>query len=159
MALAQGIVQLLRAAIGTTRPCPKKTGAAKCLKELLMSPRLRKIRLEAMRRSTMLAEFSICPLGKVGLSKEIAKVVDVLESCHINYTLGPLSTCLEGTPDQVFTAIRRCHETLARDHDRVVTHIKLYERKDGPHSLAEMIDAVEKHLGRRATRGAADPEC
>jgi uncharacterized protein (TIGR00106 family) len=106
----------------------------------------------------MLAEFSICPLGKVGLSKEVAKVVDILDSCGVKYRLGPLSTCLEGTPDQVFAALRRCHEAMAREHDRVVIHIKLYERKDQAHSLTGMVDAVEKHLGRRAVGGDAGPE-
>jgi hypothetical protein len=47
---------------------------------------------------------------------------------------------------------------MAREHDRVVTHIKLYDRKDQAHSLTGMVEAVERHLGRSATGANADPE-
>jgi uncharacterized protein (TIGR00106 family) len=107
----------------------------------------------------MLAEFSICPVGRVSMSGEIAKVAEVLESCGVKYNVGPLGTCLEGTVDQVLTAIRRCHEVVARDHERTITHIKLDDRKNHAHSLTNMVKAVENQLGRRAFGGGIDAEC
>jgi uncharacterized protein (TIGR00106 family) len=106
----------------------------------------------------MLAEFSVMPLGKLNLSKDIARIVEVLEGCGIKYTVGPLGTCLEGTMDDIFAAIRKCHEAIARDNARVVTHIKLYDRKDNPHSLKGIVNAVESHLGRRAFGGRIESQ-
>jgi uncharacterized protein (TIGR00106 family) len=107
----------------------------------------------------MLAEFSICPVGRVSMSGEIAKVVDVLENSGVKYSVGPLGTCLEGTLDDILAAIRRCHESMAHEHERIITHIKLDDRKGEAHSLTGMVKAVEKQIGRRAFGGGIDPEC
>jgi hypothetical protein len=48
---------------------------------------------------------------------------------------------------------------LARDHERVITHIKLDDRKHDGHMLAEMVPAVERQLGRRAFGPGIDREC
>jgi len=93
------------------------------------------------------------------MSGEIARVVEVLENCGVKYRVGPLGTCLEGNLDDILTAIRRCHEAMARDHERVITHIKLDDRKSQAHSLTGMVKAVENQLGRRAFGGGIDPEC
>jgi uncharacterized protein YqgV (UPF0045/DUF77 family) len=47
-------------------------------------------------------------------------------------------------------AIRRCHQVVALNHDRVVTTIIIDDRKNQPHHLAEMISSVEGQLGHRA---------
>ena len=98
----------------------------------------------------MLAEFSIYPLQTEHMSKDVAKVIETLESTEVHYHLGPMSTAVEGNWEQVMEAIRRCHQVLALSHDRVVTTITIDDRKNQPHHLAEMVASVEKQLGRRA---------
>ena len=97
----------------------------------------------------MLAEFSIYPLQTEHMSKDVAKVIETLESTGLPYHLGPLSTAVEGNWDQVMEAIRRCHQVTALNHDRVITMIKIDDRKNQPHHLAEMVASVEQQLGRR----------
>jgi uncharacterized protein YqgV (UPF0045/DUF77 family) len=45
---------------------------------------------------TMLAEFSIYPLQTEHMSKDVAKVIETLESSGVHYHLGPMSTTVEG---------------------------------------------------------------
>jgi uncharacterized protein (TIGR00106 family) len=98
----------------------------------------------------MLAEFSIYPLHAEHMSRHIARVIETLERTGLAYHLGPMSTAVEGDWDQVMEAIRRCHQLLAADHDRVVTMITIDDRKHQPHHLAEMISSVEQQLGHAA---------
>jgi uncharacterized protein (TIGR00106 family) len=95
----------------------------------------------------MLAEFSIYPLQAEHLSKDVAKVIEILESAGLDYRLGPMSTAVEGSWDQVLGAVRRCHEAVAQVHERVVTSIIIDDRKNQPHHLSEMVTSVEQALG------------
>ncbi|MCS6976248.1 MAG: MTH1187 family thiamine-binding protein [Gemmatales bacterium] len=97
----------------------------------------------------MLAQFSIYPMQAEHLSKDIAKVIETLEASGLDYRLGPMSTAVEGEWDQVLTAIRRCHEAVAQNYDRVITTIVIDDRRHQPHHLAEMIASVEQRLGRQ----------
>jgi uncharacterized protein (TIGR00106 family) len=96
----------------------------------------------------MLVQFSIYPIPAEHMSKEIARVIEVLESAGLDYRLGPMSTAVEGDWDQVLPAIRRCHEAVAQNYGRVITSIVIDDRKHQPHHLAEMVASVEQHLGR-----------
>ncbi len=98
----------------------------------------------------MLAEFSINPMNSEHMSRDVAKVIETLESAGVHYHLGPMSTAVEGTWEQVMEAIRRCHQMIALSHDRVITTITVDDRKNQPHHLTEMIASVEQKLGRRA---------
>jgi uncharacterized protein (TIGR00106 family) len=108
----------------------------------------------------MLAEFSIYPLQTEHLSKDVAKVIETLENTGLDYRLGPMSTAVEGDWNQVLAAIRRCHEAVTQNHDRVITTIVIDDRKTKPHHLSEMITRVEEELARRRVpRSNIDPLC
>jgi uncharacterized protein (TIGR00106 family) len=94
----------------------------------------------------MLAEFSICPLQTEHMSKDVAKVIETLESAGVQYHLGPMSTAVEGSWDQVMEAIRRCHQVVALSHGRVITTIMIDDRKNQPHHLADMVASVEQQM-------------
>lgn len=94
----------------------------------------------------MLAEFSIYPLDDGHLSEDLARVVDLLDECGLNYRLGPMGTSIEGEWDEVLSAIHRCHRTVAEaGHSRVVTNIMIDDRRDGGHSLHQAVARVEQH--------------
>jgi uncharacterized protein (TIGR00106 family) len=101
----------------------------------------------------MLAEFTIYPTDKTHLSKDVARVIEILEDIGVDYRLGPMGTAVEGDWEQVMSAIRRCHEAMGAGHSRVITTITIDDRKDQPHHLDEMVSAVERHLGHRAKYG------
>lgn len=97
----------------------------------------------------MLVEFSIYPLYAEHMSKDVAKVIETLERAGLPYHLGPMSTAVEGDWDQVMEAIRRCHQMIAMEHERVLTTITIDDRKNQPHHLADMISSVEQRLGHK----------
>ncbi|MBI1902496.1 MAG: MTH1187 family thiamine-binding protein [Planctomycetia bacterium] len=97
----------------------------------------------------MLAEFSVYPVAVEHMSKDVAKVVDVLSGTGLAYRVGPMGTCIEGNLGQVLAVIQRCHEAVANAHGRVVTTIVIDDRKDQPHHLAEVVPSVEKQLGHK----------
>jgi uncharacterized protein (TIGR00106 family) len=101
----------------------------------------------------MLAQFTIYPTDETHLSKDVARVIEILEDIGVDYRLGPMGTAVEGDWDQIMSAIRRCHETIGAGHGRVITTITIDDRKKQPHHLDEMVSAVEKHLGHKAKYG------
>jgi len=98
----------------------------------------------------VIAEFSIYPMGTEHMSKDLARVVEVLQGSELAYRLGPMGTCVEGDADQVLTAIRHCHEAVRTKHDRVITTIVIDDRGHEPHHLSERVACVEEQVGRTA---------
>lgn len=100
----------------------------------------------------MLAEFSVIPLQTDDLSRDVARVIDVLERCEVDFHAGPMNTALQGNWDQALGAIQRCHQAVSEHHNRVITTIIIDDRIDQPHNLTEMISAVEQRLGHKVKR-------
>ncbi len=108
----------------------------------------------------MLIEFSVYPLDGTHLSKDIAKAIEILEATGLPYQLGPMGTCVEGNWDEVLAAVRRCHQAVAQNHERVITSIVIDDRKNQPHSLRDIVRSVKQHLGgRRVPTSDMDREC
>jgi uncharacterized protein (TIGR00106 family) len=95
----------------------------------------------------MLAEFSINPMNTEHMSKDVARVIETLRATGLDYRLGPMGTCVEGGLEQVLAAIRRCHEAVAANHERVITTIVIDDRKHQPHHLSDMVSSVEQQVG------------
>jgi uncharacterized protein (TIGR00106 family) len=100
----------------------------------------------------MLAEFSINPMNTEHMSRDVARVIETLQATGLEYRLGPMGTCVEGELEQVLTAIRRCHQAVAGNHERVITTIVIDDRKNQPHHLSDMVTSVEQQLGRPIAR-------
>ncbi len=94
----------------------------------------------------MLAEFSINPMNTEHMSKDVARVIETLQATGLDYRLGPLGTCVEGDLEQVLAAIRRCHQVVAGNHERVITTIVIDDRRNQPHHLGDMVTSVEQKL-------------
>ena len=107
----------------------------------------------------MLAEFGIHPMQTEHLTKDVAKVIETLQSTSLAYKLGPMSTAVEGSCEQVLAAIQRCHQAVAKEHARVITTIAIDDRKNQPHHLGEMITSVEQYLGSRFPKADMDEQC
>ena len=98
----------------------------------------------------VLAEFAINPTGSAHMSKDVAKVIEILEGMNLDYRLGPMGTAVEGGLDQILLAIQQCHAAISANHERVITNIMIDDRREKPHQLDEMVSAVEHHLGWKA---------
>lgn len=97
----------------------------------------------------VVADFCIVPLG-VGpsLSSYIAACERVLRETGLPVRLHAYGTNIEGEWEEVFAALRRCHEVL---HEmgvpRIHTTVKLGTRTDKDASLDAKVRSVEEKLG------------
>jgi uncharacterized protein (TIGR00106 family) len=98
----------------------------------------------------MLAEFSIVPMDKgPSLSEYVAPMLDIIDRSGLDYVLAPMGTVVEGEPDEIWALLRRCHEEMARISKRVLTTVRIDEKKGGSGLLLGKIESVEKKLGRK----------
>jgi len=103
----------------------------------------------------MLAELSVSPIdkGSEGLSKYVAEAVKIIAASGLDYEVHALGTLIEGPSDKVFEVIRRCHETMTRHSDRVLTTVKIDDRKGATGRIRGKVRSVEEKLGRQAAKG------
>ena len=97
----------------------------------------------------VLADLSIVPLGVgLSLSRYVAACERVLTDAGLDPRLHAYGTNIEGEWDEVFNALRRCHEVL---HEmgavRVSTNLRCGTRTDKEQSLADKVSSVEAKLG------------
>ena len=95
----------------------------------------------------MLVEFSIVPVGKgVSVGSDIAKVIRIVENSGLPYKLNPMGTVVEGKWDELMALIKRCHRVVLRNGERVVTSIKIDDRKGRSNMIEGKIISLEKRL-------------
>lgn len=95
-----------------------------------------------------MADLCVIPFnGKISVADEIAQCHRVLKRFNIDIQLHGYGTNLHGEWDEVFAAIKACHQEL---HDtgivRISSTIKVGTRTDKEQSIKDKIDAVETRL-------------
>jgi uncharacterized protein (TIGR00106 family) len=97
----------------------------------------------------MIVEFSILPVG-VGesLSKHVAKALEIVSESGLIYQFTPMGTILEGEYKPIMRTIRRCHVAVLEDCERVVTTIKIDDRKGAALEIKKKVASVENRLGK-----------
>jgi len=99
-------------------------------------------------KGNVIAEISIVPVGTgdSGLSKYIADSIEVLEKKKdLSYRLTPMGTVIEGPLAKVMDAIREMHEVpFTKGVKRVVTNIKIDDRRDKVSSMSSKVQSVLK---------------
>jgi uncharacterized protein (TIGR00106 family) len=97
----------------------------------------------------MLVEFSIVPLGAgSGISHKIAEVLKIIDASGLPYKINPMGTVVEGEWDELFRLIKKCHFSVKKKDDRVMTRILIDDRKGRTDMLSYKIKSVEKKIGR-----------
>ena len=93
-------------------------------------------------------DLCIIPIGAgVSLSPYVAACEKVLAEAGLKTALHANGTNIEGEWDQVFAAIKRCHEVVHEmGAPRVSTIIKVATRTDRNQTMAEKIRSVETKL-------------
>ena len=96
-------------------------------------------------------EVSIVPLGTASpsVSKHVARVIRVLqETTDVKYDLTSMGTIIEGDLDTIMAVVRKMHEIAFSDEVmRVVTTIKIDDRRDKPLSMKGKLDSLGRELG------------
>lgn len=93
----------------------------------------------------VVVDFCIIPLG-VGLSLApyIRKCQEILKKAKLKTNLHAYGTNIEGNWDDVFGAIKKCHEALHKDGvPRISTSIKVGTRTDKPQTIDGKIQSVK----------------
>ena len=99
-----------------------------------------------------IVEVSIIPLGVSGpsLSGYVAKVLSVLRESSLAYELTAMGTIISGDLDEILSVVRRMHESLfSSDVTRVLTQIKIDDRRDQPASPDQKIRSVMEKLSQK----------
>lgn len=96
------------------------------------------------------AELTIIPIGttNTSLSSYVAVAITALDETGIKYQLSGMGTLLEAeTPDELFDAIKIAHEAvLSAGVDRVVTSVKIDDRRDREKTMDDKVRSVEEKL-------------
>jgi len=101
----------------------------------------------------VIADLCVVPLG-VGLSvsKYVAACERVLAEAGLKTRLHAYGTNIEGEWDQVFAAVKRCHEVVHEmGAPRVSTTLKVGTRTDRPQTMEDKVRSVQEKLAGPAT--------
>lgn len=96
----------------------------------------------------VLVDLCVVPIGVgVSLSAYIAECEKILTDAGLKTSLHSYGTNIEGEWDQVFAAIKRCHEKVhAMGAPRITTTIKLGTRVDRAQTMEEKVESVKSKL-------------
>ncbi len=96
-----------------------------------------------------MAEFSVVPIGKgESVSQFVAECLKIVEASSVPYKINPMGTVLEGDYDEVMALIRTCHFRVMALCPRVITTIKIDDRKGKKGVIESKIKSVERALGK-----------
>ena len=94
----------------------------------------------------VIVDLCVVPMGVgVSVSKHVAECQKVLEESGLEHRLHAYGTNISGQWDEVFAAVKACHERVhAMGAPRITTTIKVGTRTDRDQSMQEKIDSVKE---------------
>ena len=97
-----------------------------------------------------IAEVSIIPLGTgtPSVSKYVARAVSVLrQEKDVKYELTSMGTIIEGDLEKILKVVKKMHQaTFDEGVMRVVTTIKIDDRRDKPSTMSGKIESLSKEM-------------
>ena len=104
----------------------------------------------------MLAELEIVPIGtkSASLSDLLVEVARLVDRSGLDYRVGPMGTVVEGEWDHIMALAKQCHQAMLRSTDRVMTTIRIDDRKDQPNPgrISRKVQSLEAKLGKPLKR-------
>ena len=104
----------------------------------------------------MLAELEIVPIGtqSPSLSTLLAEVATLIDQSGLDYRVGAMGTVVEGDWDRIMTLAKQCHQAVLHSADRVMTTIRIDDRKDRPGSgrIIQKVQSLETKVGKPLKR-------
>jgi uncharacterized protein (TIGR00106 family) len=96
----------------------------------------------------VIADLSIVPLGVgVSVSRYVAACEEILEEAGLSPRLHAYGTNVEGEWEEVFAAIRRCHEAVHEmGAPRISSNLRFGTRVDREQSMEDKVRSVEDKL-------------
>ena len=92
----------------------------------------------------VIIDLCVVPMGVgVSVGKYVAECQQVLQEAGLKHQLHAYGTNVEGDWDDVFDAVKRCHERVhAMGAPRITTSIKVGTRTDREQTMQDKIDSV-----------------
>jgi len=96
----------------------------------------------------VIMDLSVVPMGVgVSVSKYVATCEKILKEAGLKIQLHAYGTNIEGKWDEVFAAVKKCHETIHQmGAPRISTNIRVGTRTDRPQTMNDKIKSVEDKL-------------
>ena len=96
----------------------------------------------------VIADLCVVPIGVgVSVSQHVAACERVLRDAGLEIRLHAYGTNIEGEWDEVFAAIKRCHEVVHEmGSPRISTTLKVGTRVDREQTMQDKIDSVNQKL-------------
>jgi uncharacterized protein (TIGR00106 family) len=96
----------------------------------------------------VMIDLCVVPLGAgLSVSREVAACERVLAEAGLKTRLHAYGTTIEGEWDEVFAAVRRCHEVVHEmGAPRIHTNIRVGTRTDREQSMEDKVRSVESKL-------------
>lgn len=98
----------------------------------------------------VIAEVSVIPLGtaSASLSKYVAACVDTIKQApDVSYQLTAMGTIIQGPLKRVLEVAQKMHQApFAQGVQRVVTTIKIDDRRDKPLTIEGKVQAVVERM-------------
>jgi uncharacterized protein (TIGR00106 family) len=93
----------------------------------------------------VIIDFTVVPIGVgISLSEYVAASGKVLEECGLTYQLHANGTNVEGEWDDVFDAVKRCHEVIHKmGAPRIFTTINAGTRTDREQTMEDKVISVQ----------------
>ena len=101
----------------------------------------------------VMIDLCVVPIGVgVSVSEYIAACERILDDAGLRHQMHAYGTNVEGEWDEVFAAVKRCHEVVHKmGAPRITTSLKIGTRSDREQSMQDKVDSVNRKLARRVT--------
>jgi uncharacterized protein (TIGR00106 family) len=97
-----------------------------------------------------IVEVTVVPLGTKtpSVSPYVARAIKVLErEKDLKYEVTAMGTIIEGDLDRILVAVRKMHEEIFGEGvARVITTVKIDDRRDKAQSMKAKLDSLKKKL-------------
>ena len=97
-----------------------------------------------------IVEVTVVPLGTKtpSVSQYVARAIKVLErEKDLKYETTAMGTIIEGNLDRILVVVRKMHEEIFGEGvARVITTVKIDDRRDKAQSMKAKLDSLEKKL-------------
>lgn len=96
----------------------------------------------------VIVDVAIIPLGVgLSLSKYVAECEKIFKAAGLKSTLHANGTNIEGEWDEVFNAVKKCHEQLHQmGVPRISTNVRIGTRTDREQTMEEKIKSVKDKI-------------